>query len=70
MIMYNDPITSHETMNPECPRTFLVNQTTRGLYIFYPTFYWGLYCRGVSITDNLCTKQENSSIFEPKIRDL
>ena len=43
---------------------------TRGLYIFYPIFHCGLYCRAVSITDNLRTKQENSSIFEPKIRGL
>ena len=43
---------------------------TRGLYIFYPIFHCGLYCRAVSITDNLCTKQGNSSIFEPKFRGL
>jgi hypothetical protein len=36
---------------------------TRGFYIFH----CGLYCRAVSITDNLCTKQGDSSIFEPKI---
>ena len=29
-------------------------------------FHFGLYCRVVSITDNLCTKQGNSSIFGPK----
>ena len=28
---------------------------TRGLYIFYPVFHLGLYCRAVSITDNLCS---------------
>ena len=27
------------------------------LYIFYPIFHDGLYCRAVSVTDNLCTKQ-------------
>ena len=26
---------------------------TRGLYIFYPIFHCGLYCRGVSVKDNL-----------------
>ena len=41
---------------------------SHGSYTFYPIFNCGLYCRAVSITDNLCTKQVNSSIFEPKIR--
>ena len=27
---------------------------THGLYIFYSIFHCGLYCRAVSITDNLC----------------
>ena len=43
---------------------------TLGLYIFYPIFHCGLYCRAVSVTDNLCTKQGNSSIFGSKIRGL
>ena len=43
---------------------------SRGLYIFYPIFNCGLYCRAVSITDNLCTKQGNSSIFGSNIRGL
>ena len=43
---------------------------TPGLYIFYPNFHCSLYCRTVSITTNLCTKQRNSSIFGPKIRGL
>ena len=43
---------------------------TCGLYIFYPIFHCGLYCRAVSVTDNLCTKQGNSSIFGSKIRSL
>ena len=42
----------------------------RGLYIFYPIFHCGLYIRAVSITDNLCTKQGYSLIFEPKISGL
>ena len=43
----------------------------RGLYIFYPVFHCGLYCRVVSmIQDSLCTKQGNSSIFGLKIRGL
>jgi hypothetical protein len=42
--------------------------TVRGLYIFDPIFHCGLYCRVVNITDNLCNKQGNSSIFGPKIR--
>ena len=29
----------------------------RGLYILYPIFHCGLYCRAVSVTDKLCTKQ-------------
>ena len=45
---------------------------TRGLYIFYPIFH--AVCiveRLVTIySDNLCTKQENSSIFGSKIRGL
>ena len=28
---------------------------TRGLYIFYPIFHCSLYCRVVSVTDNLCS---------------
>ena len=32
----------------------------RGLYILYPIFYCGLYCRAVSISNNFCTKQGNS----------
>ena len=27
---------------------------SRGLYIFYPIFHCGLYCRAVNTTDNLC----------------
>ena len=30
--------------------------------------HFGLYIRAVSITDNLCNKERNSSIYEPKIR--
>ena len=33
-----------------------------GIYISYPIFY----CRAVNITDNLYTKQGNSSIFNPQ----
>ena len=40
---------------------------SHGLYIFYPIFHGSLYCRDVTITDNLCTEQGNSSIFGPKI---
>ena len=43
---------------------------SHGLHIFYPIFHGGLYFRAVSITNNLCTKQGNSSILEPKIRGL
>ena len=43
---------------------------SRGLSTFYPIFHCGLYCRAVSITDNLCTKKGNSSIFGPKIHEL
>ena len=38
---------------------------SRGLYIFYSIFHSGLYSKAVNITDNLCTKQGNSSIFGP-----
>ena len=38
--------------------------------VFYPIFHCGLYCRAVSITDNLCTKQGNSSIFGSKFCSL
>ena len=40
------------------------------VYISEPIFHCGLYCRVVSVTDNLCTKQGNSSIFWSKIRGL
>ena len=43
---------------------------SRGLYIFCPKFHCSLYNRVVSTIDNLCNRQENSSIFEPKIRGL
>ena len=43
---------------------------TCGLYIFYIIFYCGSYCRVVSVTDNLCAKQGNSSIFGSKIHGL
>ena len=43
---------------------------SRGLYTFYPIFHCGLYCRAVSITENLCTKNGNSLNFGPKIRGL
>ena len=33
----------------------------RGLYDFYPSFHCGLYSKAANITDNLCTKQGNSS---------
>ena len=36
---------------------------TSVLYLFHPILHCGLYCRAVSVTDNLCTKQGNSSIF-------
>ena len=39
---------------------------TRSLYIFYPIFHCGLYCRAVSVTDNLCTKNGNSSFLSLK----
>ena len=41
---------------------------SHGLYVFYPIFHCGLYCRVVSITNKLCTKQANSLIFATKIR--
>ena len=36
------------------------------LVYFYPIFHCGLYCRAISSTDNLYTKQGNSSIFSLK----
>ena len=44
--------------------------TTRGLYIIYPIFHCGLYYRTVSDTDNLWTKQGNSSILGSEILGL
>ena len=40
-----------------------------GLYIFTP-FFNAVYIVEWLVIDNLCTKQGNSSIFEPKIRSL
>ena len=55
----------------EIPTTYRTRAIiNRGLYIFTPFFIAVLYCRVVSITDNVSTKQENSSIFGPKIRGL
>ena len=39
---------------------------SRGLYFFYPIFN----SAAAYITDNLCTKNGNSSFFKPKIRGL
>ena len=39
---------------------------SRGLYFFYPIFTLA----AAYITDNLCTKNGNSSFFKPKIRGL
>ena len=36
---------------------------SRVLYIFYFIFHCGLYCRVVSVTNNLCTKLGNSLNF-------
>ena len=35
---------------------------SRGLYIFRPIFHCGLQIKTANITDNVCTKQGNSSI--------
>ena len=56
------------TLKRDTVRTHAI--ISRGLYIFYPIFHSGLYCRAVSVTNNLCTEQGNSSIFEPQIRGL
>ena len=40
------------------------------LEFFNPIFRCSLYCREVSVTDNLCTELGNSSIFGPKICGL
>ena len=37
-----------------------------GQYTFSPIFHCGLYYRAAIITDNLYTKQGNSSIFNPQ----
>ena len=52
------------------PWSFKYSIINHSLYIFYTIFHCGLYCRTVSITDYLCTKQGNSSIFGPYIRSL
>ena len=43
---------------------------THGLYIFYPIFHCGLYCRAVIVTDSLCTKQGIYSIIGSKFCGL
>ena len=45
---------------------YMRHYISRGLYMFYT----GLYCRAANITENLCTNQGNSSIFEPNICGL
>ena len=40
---------------------------TPDLYIFYSIFHFGLYCRALSVTDNLSSKQGNSVIFGSKM---
>ena len=50
---------------------FALSKLASSLYIYRTcTNISGLYYRVVSITNNLCTKQGNSSIFEPKILGL
>ena len=39
---------------------------SRALYIFYPIFHCGLYCRAVTTKVNLYTKQGNSDYFRQK----
>ena len=53
-----------QTLLNYCTRAVI----SRGFYIFYPFSHCGLYCRVVSVTDNLFTKQGNSSISGSKIR--
>ena len=52
-------------INPCDPANFHVYRThtnkSRGLYNFYPIFHCGLFSNASNITDNLCTKQRNSS---------
>ena len=43
---------------------------TRGLYIVYPIYHFGLYWRVTYITDKSCTKNGNSSFVKPKIPTL
>ena len=43
---------------------------TRGLYIFYLIFYYGLYSREVNVTTVYVLKRGNSSIFRSKILSL
>ena len=40
---------------------------TRGLYILYPIFHCGLYCRAISVTDNYVLNKEILQIFGSKI---
>ena len=47
---------------------FIYFHSISNLYIFYLIFHCGLYCRAVSVTDNLGTKQGNSSVFGSNIR--
>ena len=52
-----------ESFYTNCMRAII----RRGLYLFYLIFHCSLYCRAVSITDNLCTKHGNSFILVLKI---
>ena len=47
-------------------RQMQVSYTVHAADFFFLIFHCGLYIRAVSNTDNLCTKQGNSSIFQPK----
>ena len=56
-------------------RSFFIYRTraiiTRGLYIFYPIFYCGLYCWAVIVLQTIYVlKKGKSSVFWPKIRSL
>ena len=70
LCIHEDPHNfSDITANEVCCSFFMYSTRaiiSRGLYTFYPIFHCGLHCRAINITDNLCTKQRNSSILSLK----
>ena len=63
------PVPKFKEISQIVYRTRAITYKPRLVY-FLLHFHCGLYCRAVSVADNLYTKQGNSSIFGPTILQI